>query len=67
MAQLVVGVTWTKAQLSAKLAPTVVYTGYNLGACKAAIQAPIDAGTASKGAYLSQALTIASRRNPTGT
>jgi hypothetical protein len=67
MAQLVVGVTWTKAQINSKAPPTVVYTGYSLSACKTAIQTPIDAGTASKGTILSQSILKTTRRNPAGT
>jgi len=70
MAQpLTVGVVFTHAQINGKLPPTIVYTGYSLAACKAAVLTQIDGGSATKGGYISGAVTgvFTSRRNLAGT
>lgn len=66
--RLYVGLTYTKAQIAAGT-PVQVYVGNNLLAAKAAVQTPVDAGTASKGIVKSNLFVEnrITRRNPAGT
>lgn len=68
--RLYVGLTWTKAQVASGI-PTVVYTGPDRNACKAATATPVNSGTASRGGFLTN-LEYSPKghptvRNPAGT
>ena len=68
--RLYIGLTWTKAQLVSGI-PTAVYTGPSASACKTATATPVNAGTASRGGFLTNMeygpKAHPTVRNPAGT